>query len=685
MAPSSLQRLAAVLAAPLVLSILSVPSAAPAQRASPFMDEFRKLMVLNAKDEMAALIQKHEPEAIVAIREIAVEMRDGSSEELEIEFDALRQAWERAYDSQFASMQYDYFALRLTGPFKREHRDLTTRFTVKQREFDAAIAAKDTAKYAGLALEFDAFGDQFSELGDHYQASQCYWTAAVLSDDALNGTRADYRRASEAWGLSVRAREEAELRDKAYEAAKARHQQLEADGFTGPPPEEAAPEAGAEPGAGTPATPSAPATPLGATFELASDIEAVQRPLYTGDSNFQIWPTVPMQAIGTGGVFAGIENSPKVLRTGANKAAVDVDGDGNGDVDIPLTGKITPVQVKLGAAGEQRDWGFLAVIGQTQDMYQGFRFNLGPDEKNLMLYVGPAASLVGTIAEQRVQVFDDNMDGLYGSPPKTWAHIGLVDGAYQPDMDSVLIGESKSARPWSRLQKIGGAWYELAPDPAGADLTYRPAPVETGTLQLDLKGPDVTWLVVRGMGDKADLFYDVADGGTNKVEVPTGMYELFAGQVASGKKAQMAKALVLPGSKTRTWRVGKGETVKLELGAPFAFEFAVQQDEETVTVVGPTIMVVGRGGETYQRLWNCVVQPEVLLRKAGSGKGKKEAELVGVGSQEELEAHQGDYRAAWFPVGEPIRKPSPGDATEVQLFQKKHKLFGKIESQWLGS
>ena len=57
---------------------------------------------------------------------------------------------------------------------------------------------------------------------------------------------------------------------------------------------------------------------------------------------------------------------------------------------------------------------------------------------------------------------------------------------------------------------------------------------------------------------------------------------------------------------------------------------------------------------------------------------------VGELSQEELEVQKYDYQTIWFPVGEPIAKPNAGEELEVQLFEKKNKLFGKIESSWKG-
>jgi hypothetical protein len=664
----------------LFAGLLALASGIHAQRDSAFMQEFRKLMELHAQDEMAALIKKHEAEAIVAVIETCETIGEGSSDVLETEINALDKAWRKAYGSKFVDTQYRYFALDLQPLYKNHRKQLLTRYRPKRKEFDEAQAAKDVGKLPALGLEFNAFGDQFAELNDHYMAALCYRIYAVCFDDGLNGPdKADYKRACQGWGLFLQGRERIDLRDRSYEEAKVRFDKLEFDGFGDP---SRGPEARAA--AKAAADTSYQPRPLGASFQLVAEVESIQRPLFVADTNFQIWPVVPLAEVDSSASFPALEDSPQVLRTGANKAMVDVDRDGKGDVDIPLTGKITPVQITLGSGDSQRSWAFLATIGQQQDTYQGFRFNLGPSDDNMNLYVFPASSLVGSIDGVRVQVLDDNMDGRYGSPPKEWDYPGLIEGALQRDVDSVVIGEAKTARPWSRLHKIGAHWYALAPSESGTDMVATRSDVESGTLQLELKGLPVTWLIVRGTGKSDDLFYDVVNGGTNKVEVPVGSYELFAGQVASGKKGQMMKALILPGANARSWKVGPGETTKLELGAPFILDFKVKQDEETVTVEGPSIVVAGRGGETYQRLWNCVLSPEINLRKAGSSKGKKEGKLVPVSSQEDLEVHKWDFDTVWFPLGEPIQKTQPGEAFEVQLFEKKHKLFGKLESDWRG-
>jgi hypothetical protein len=669
--------------APVLLGLALLAPAASAQYESPFMQEFRKLMQIKADDEMAALMRKNEASAILSIIDVCEAIGKGSSDQLEAEAEALGRIWKKIYGTRFVEIQYNYFSVDLPVAMRKHRLELIERYNLYRNEFAVAEKSKETAKLFTLGETFNALGDEFAELDDGYMAAQCYRTYAACYEDTLNGPKADLRRACEGWGLFLQARESVDLKEADYNQVKARYEVLVAGGYDRPA-EEAAGGAGGAPGNASAASASA-ALALNGAFEVLPDIEAIRRPLYLSDSIFQIWTSVGMDKVGTKGTFNSVEESPAVLRTGAAKAAVDVDGDGKGDVEIPLTGKIVPVEITLGQGAAARPWAFLAVIGAERDTYQGINpWNLGPDDDHMSIYVAPAASLVGTLGGVKVRVIDDNLDGRYGSPPKTWRYPGLLEGDDQPDVDSVVVGESKMARPWSRLQKVGEAWYELSPNEGGTDLLAAPAEVQSGTLQLDLKGLPCAWLVVRGVGESAeDLFYELVNGGTNKVEVPAGTYELYAGEIALGKKDQLMKALILPGQSSRSWKVGAGETTKVELGMPLKLEFEVKQTDEEITVVSPSIVVVGRGGETYQRLWNCVLTPEVNIRKAGTSKSKKASELGTLESQQQMiDDFKNDWSVVWFPIPAPIEKPVPGEAYEVQLFEKKHKLFGKLESDW---
>ena len=398
-----------------------------------------------------------------------------------------------------------------------------------------------------------------------------------------------------------------------------------------------------------------------------------------------MWDEVSLQANGSTGRFATMQDSPTVVRAGAAKAGIDMDGDGEADVDIPLGGKPAPVQVALGDGDDAKQWGFMATIGIQQDTYQSIRpFNLAPSDDSMRIFVTPAASVKGLLGETPIQVFDDNMDGIYGSLPIARGFIGLREGDFQQDMDSILIGESKRALPWSSLVKVGEEWYEFESAPEGVGIVAKKTEVETGTLSLDLKGLSADWLVVRGENSLENAFFDVVAGGKKGIEVPAGTYRLFAGQVSKGKRAQTMKALVLPSSKTPSWTVVAGAENTVELGAPFGFDFEFTQSDEAVEVKTSSIFVTGKSGESYQRVWGAVPQVEVHLRKAGSKKGGKEDKLVPASSQQQI-TDFATYMVAWFPIAQPVEKKKAGETVEVRLFEKKNKLFGKIESEWKGN
>ncbi|MCZ6598326.1 MAG: hypothetical protein O7B99_11855, partial [Planctomycetota bacterium] len=199
-------------------------------------------------------------------------------------------------------------------------------------------------------------------------------------------------------------------------------------------------------------------------------------------------------------------------------------------------------------------------------------------------------------------------------------------------------------------------------------------------LKLDFKGGKPDWLVVQGGGTYERAFFDVAAGGKTGIQVPAGRYELFAGQLSQGKKSQIRKALILPSRNTPAWNVDAGGTTTIELGAPFGLDFVIEQDDETVTIVGDTVLVTGRTRETYQRLWNCTVQPDVSVRRAGTKRGAKPEGMKRSETQEEISDN--GYKSAWFPLDLTLTKKRKGTDVEVQLFVKKNKLFGKIESEW---
>ena len=663
---------------PLFLLLLALTPAA--QRDSEFMSSFRQAMKIQATDEMERLVKDNVDAAVVAVLETCQEIGKRSSEQLENEIDALGKAWRKAFKSGFVDKQYEYYSLRLRGTARTDREELVRRYHIQHTAYMKVENGGDSAGLASVGLQTEGLAGAFEEIGDTYMASQSWVVVAQCFSERLAKKHADLRKACTAWGKVVELRKAAELEDAMYRSAKEFHEYLENEGYGDPekgPEGRAKAKAASEPG-------YAP-QPLEASFEVFPNLASVRRPNYTVDENYQMWPVVWLGKKGAEGIFntLGEDRSPKVLRISAAQAMIDVDRDGEGDIEIPLGGNITPVELTIEEDGEERPWAFLATVGLQRDVYQGFDYNMQPDDNQMQIFIAPAASRVGMIGETPIRIIDENMDGRYGGTPLEWAYIGLRPGDYQRDVDSVLIGTEKVARPWSEYQQIGGDWYRFTTDEESGQLQYAKVDVETGTVKLDFKGVKPNWLLLRGRGKLEGAFVDLAINGKRGTEVPAGSWELYAGQVSKGKRSQMSKALVLPGQGMPGIQVPAGGKATLALGAPFGFDFEYSQDDESVEVQGHTIVVTGRGGETYQRLWNCVVKPEVLLRKAGSKKGKEQGKLSPVLTQEQIADYNNDFRVAWFPITEKIAKKKAGEEVEVQLFEKKNKLFGKIESDWL--
>ncbi len=261
---------------------------------------------------------------------------------------------------------------------------------------------------------------------------------------------------------------------------------------------------------------------------------------------------------------------------------------------------------------------------------------------------------------------------------------GMTSDQYEPMMDSIVVGASKRARPWSDIQEIDGNFYRLEVQEQGTKLALSPAGVDSGVLKLEFKGPvQPTYVVVHGTGtDIKECYYDLVEGGSKGVRVPVGNYELYYGEMRKGKKKQMQKSLIVaPHVSPPSWSVRKGETTTVTLGAPFSFDFRYETDGGKLKVKGKSVCVVGAAGERYERPWNCVAHPEAAWRKKGQKNPGGDAKMP-IGDLETINNKDLGWTAVWFPLDVVLDTKEKSGAFEVQLVQKKHDLFGKIESPW---
>jgi hypothetical protein len=429
------------------------------------------------------------------------------------------------------------------------------------------------------------------------------------------------------------------------------------------------------------------------SFEMVNDIEAFQRPTWCNDVDYTSWPEWQVGKVGEAKDFASPRMGMKTLRSAAARVELDCNGDGKGEVDVPITGNISPVRMRIGSGEAERDFGLLMVTGIEQDRYQGFQTDRSIRTESGQIFFAPAGSAVAMIEKTPIRIFDDNFDGSFGydwtnSYWMKWRWVGLRyehDATEeQPEMDSVAVGNSKRAKPWSDVLQIDGKWYRVKPSNYGRSLTYWQIAPEVGTLKLEFKGPvKPAFLIVQGADKENErTFFDLLEGGSSGVQLPVGRYKLCFGMLRQGKRREVQKCLILPDKAQEPVDVSAGKTAVLKLGGPFGFDFVSTDDGDTITLIGRTVGAIGAAGEHYARVWNAAPKPEVNVRKVGGKKAETSDRTELITDQDQLSK---GWVHAWLPFDKIVSKKAAAEKAEVQLFEKKNKLLGEIESAWKGA
>jgi hypothetical protein len=671
-------------------------SVAPALDATDitFKERAKKVLASGKKADMESLVRSESPQAaawIVRLDDLLVDRDDPVEKALR---DALVEGWNASIKTAFPKLQ-DEYVRSLDEAKKKTRIDLRKRLVQALGDLETNREAKDGLMFVQTAEELDVLAGAFDSEGDLYYASEAYVGLATIFDEPLRGPAAEPHKAWQNWTKAAELRGKIECKDDRWDEAEKRRGELAKRGFD-KAPDPAAPDKGGEGGKGG-ETPPGPAGPppgeagnpitVALTFEPLAGPEAFARPCYQADEIYPLWTPMRLGAKGTTGTFQALgAESPVLHRIGSSDLRFDVDGDGKGDgpadQKITLTGTMTPFRVQIGKGDAARPWAFFAVTGIEQDNFQGLQVNLNPNDKDIAIYTLSAASVVGTLAGTPIRIIDDTMDGVYGSEPQTYGYGGLSNGKFQPEFDSIVVGTSKRARPWSQYQEVGGKWWKFEGGSKGKQVNAAPANVETGTLKLDCKGVMPNYVVVHGVESLKDSYFDLVEGGAKGVAVPAGRYTLYYGDVRKGKKRQMQKTLILPGTGSQNYDVAVGGTTVVKLGAPYTFDFTLKKADDKATVVGNTVVVTGAGSERYERPWNLVAHPEASWRKKGTKKIVKTEKMAIIQSVQTLdEMGQEGWLAIWFPLDLALDVKGAGEV-EVQIVDEKHKLFGKVESPW---
>ncbi len=688
----ALAALASVALAPLSLaaSLLAQLNAGAllAVREQPdiaFKEKIKKAVASGKKSDLESLVRGDSTQAaawIVRFDEVLIDRDDPTERALR---DGLVEGWTAAVATDFPKL-FEVYLTRLDDVQRRTRADLRKRLVQAWNDLDGNRELKDGLIFVQSADELDLLAGAFDSEGDLYSASEAYIALAICFDEPMRGTGAEPHKAWKNWTRAVDFRKRIECQDEQLAAAEKRVEELVKKGY------DKAPDPDAGGGGGMPAEPEKPGESgnpitISLTFDTLTAPDAFPRPCFQADELYALWTPMQLGPKGSSVAFARLnDESPFLHRVGASDLRFDMDFDGktDGPTDqkIALTGTFAPFHLQVGKGDAARPWAFFAVSGIDKDNFQGIEVNLQATDDVLPIYTLSAASVTGNVSGTPIRIIDDTMDAVYGSEVLTFGYGGLSNGQFQPEMDSIVIGSAKRARPWSQYQELGGAWWKFDSGSKGKTVNVTPVKVQTGTLKLESKGVAPVYLVVRGTGDLKDSYFDLVEGGSKGISVPVGRYTIFYGDVRKGKKRQTLKALVLPGKASSNYDVTAGKTTVVSIGAPYTFDFEVKHDDDKVKVIGGSVVVTGVGGERYERTWNCVPRPEAAWRKKGTKKASGEEKMSVIQDQTELyKRGQQGWLDVWFPLD--LEMETKGaDNVEVQLTDDKHKLFGKVQSVW---
>ena len=635
-----------------------------------FLKEFRQAKAIGAQDQMEKLIQRNQADAVDAIINLCSSLGGATNDSIEDDLNSLRIAWKASMKSGFVDKVYEYYSL-LDGTSRIERVKLVNTYFVHLNKMIKAETDKDYNTIKSLCSDFRLVAESLEAVGDHYYASLAWLSYGRAQDEPQRPDDPNLREAAIGYAKSLAARDKIELRDGVRADVAIRHKVLVGlgygeDGDTGKP--------GADkPGKGKSGLGVSLGDPviLDLTFAVEEEPDAIARPFWSNDEVFSAWSSLGFTKVDSRAEFPGIK-SIGLVRDTIKSFQVSSGGEKSSMI---MGGKMSPCQILLG--DDKLPWAFLTMTGTQKDQYQGVEINMEPSDTQMTVYVAPASKIVGELGGVPVEIFDDNMNGTYGDAPVSWGHVGMTADHFMFDFDAIHIGGTKHALPWSRYQKVGEVWYDMAVD--GHKLTAAPLDIKTGMLKLKFKGPTPKYVILKGRNNLEDCYFDVASSKKG-IEVPVGSYELFAGFMSVGKRVAIQKTAILPGVGTPNWKVSEGETVEVELGGPFGFDFLTEDLGESVKILGASVVVTGMNDERYERPWNCRPYTLASIRKSGAKKGGKPEKMMSNLDQNTLYS---DWALGFHP--QDLELPKKGikeDGFEVQLTEKKNKLFGKIESDW---
>ncbi len=427
-------------------------------------------------------------------------------------------------------------------------------------------------------------------------------------------------------------------------------------------------------------------------FELESvipkkGISGVALPnFYPHDHDF-LWPFTwidgegPVDFDSHKGVFKPRAQQWRLSRDGSSFT---IDSSGDGSRAVEFTPSSTPVRVDIPLSDKKGDLLplMLSVPSDRENVF-GTDVNYSPQLASARMRYNIGGYREGKVLGETWKVYDTNISGVYGDE---WEYIDDLITMLDDDVptaftefDSVQIGKSKVAIPWSKVLPVGDKFYRANIDDDGTKIDLQELDIATGAINFSIDTKiKPTHVVIQEVGELRGAFFNVVTK-RGPATVPVGTYKIAMGRLETGKKTSMDQIRIY-GGKSGEFTVKEGETLEMAFGGPFELTAEANQRGSELVVDGRSIRIFGQFGEEYACLFDEAMRPEVSIVDA-KGKTLVKAEKM---LQADISAWQNHDRGRdnvlYFPLD--VAFDMPRDSSyRIHLYQKSHRhLGGPFES-----
>ncbi|MBC8370619.1 MAG: hypothetical protein H8E25_11530 [Planctomycetes bacterium] len=655
------------------------------------VDEFTRIVfeadkVGDTKNKQDAM-RRYRQDAILEYVGLVVVLRNNDALETERWVELFKEIWEDTYGTGFAKKYHRYIQRLSQKKLDFRHRLITQSFPAARDISDNFFKNKVSEDWQRAMSRATELVESFKTISDSYYLAIAHSIVANLyNPNYSDHENTDAQKAYDTYLLVMEIRQNLGLtQDRFFSNMKTYSKEVQdliagasGDGAsTGGFKKKIAPET---------IYPLEGATAFSGTSKAiaAKSKSKVAHSADPYDEDYFSWLRGTLPAVGKSlrigdpGAATLIKPAVNLVRVAVNKYQLEAGARPSAEFSLSGSEQIITVMRKH-ENGEEYPFSIEMKIGSTDSTYHGVKINLEPTaEIGIFFYRTQSIRLFDTDLG-KISIYDTSNDGMFGyeTLEVAWCE-GLLpqDRFWRPD--AIAIGSQKHSQPFNRyIVDKKGMWYEVAIDShlTPTSLTLTPVQPKLGAVNFVYKGvkkiKPLSVLISSESSATKGLVIDLMALPEKKF-IPIGRYKFL--QARFGAKSGH-EALILPGKDNPIiFTVSddpEAETAQLLLGGKFEISAPVTLNDNSITVDGRGLHLVGESKERWCRF---VGAP--MFEAEFSVKGAKPVALATPTVDEVGEI----WDRFFYPMAASLELRKPAAEVDVTLSYKKHPWFGNLKS-----